>query len=345
MLSHKQVSMLSQRHVWFTLLRTLTALTLLLTSPGFVRAGTDELTTLSNTITTPTCDSIIRFDPNNFPNPTTINNKWFPLVPGTQFVLEGRANRGGAPLPHRVVTTVTDLGKVVNGVRSLVILDKDFNEGQIEESELAFFAQDNAGNVWSLGEYPEVYRNGTFSGAPDTWLAGLKNAQAGLMMLAKPRLETSRYVQGFSPNIDFLDCAKVFAIGLRTCVPSGCYKNILLTDETSPLDPEGGHQRKYHAPGVGVVRVGAVHDPEGEILVLVEIVHLTPTELAVVREEALQMDAHAYQARPILYGNTPPAEPLAGGLDPEAGDVSSLSVNQNSGQGNGFTLYLPVILK
>ena len=39
----------------------------------------------------------------------------------------------------------------------------------------------------------------------------------------------------------------------KTCVPVGCYENVMIIDERSPLEPESGHQLKYYAPGVGTV--------------------------------------------------------------------------------------------
>ena len=71
-----------------------------------------------------------------------LTNRWMPLAPGQQFILDGQANRGGGLLPHRVVFTVTDLTKVINGVESRVIWDRDYNQGELQEAELAFFAQD-----------------------------------------------------------------------------------------------------------------------------------------------------------------------------------------------------------
>src|SRR5690349_12504147 len=180
----------------------------------------------------------------NFPRPTKINNRFFPLIAGRQFVYDGRTNQGGAAVPHRIVFTVTDMTKVINGVRTRVIWDRDFDEGQLAESELAFFAQDRNGNVWSMGEYPEEYENGKFAGAPSVWIPGVSGAKAGVMMLGRPRLGTLRYVQGSAPKIDFLDCAKVVQKNQHTCVPAQCYRHVLVTDENSPLDPESGHQRK-----------------------------------------------------------------------------------------------------
>jgi hypothetical protein len=255
----------------------------------------------------PPCNTAAQFDPANFPNPPKIDNQWNPLTPGMQFILAGEADRGGGLLPHRVVSTVTDLTKMINGVRTVVILEKDINEGDLEEAELAFQAQDNAGNLWNLGEYPAEYDEGNFTGAPDTWISGLGKAEPGNLMLADPQLGTPEYLQGWSPDIDFLDCAKVFKMQQKTCVPVGCYEDVLITDERSPLEPESGHQRKYYAPGVGTVRVGAVDDPEGETLVLAEVSRLSPEDLAKVRQEALKLEKNAYKVSK-LYRQTPPVE-------------------------------------
>jgi hypothetical protein len=257
----------------------------------------------------PPCNTVAPFDPANFPNPPKIDNRWNPWIPGTQFTMAGEADRGGGLLPHRVVTTVTDLTKVINGVRTLVIVEKDINEGDLEEAELAFHAQDNAGNLWNLGEYPEEYDEGQFEGAPDVWISGLENAQPGNIVVANPQLGTPEYLQGWSPDIEFLDCAKVSKMQQRTCAPVGCYENVMITDERSPLEPESGHQLKYYAPEVGNVRVGFIDDPEGEVLVLAKVAKLSPEEMAKARQEALKLEEHAYKISK-LYRQTPPVEPM-----------------------------------
>jgi hypothetical protein len=259
----------------------------------------------------PPCNTAAQFDPANFPNLPKIDNQWNPLTPGMQFILAGEADRGGGLLPHRVVSTVTDLTKMINGVRAVVIVEKDINEGDLEEAELAFQAQDNDGYLWNLGEFPAEYEDGKFSGAPDTWISGLGKAEPGNLMLADPQLGTAEYLQGWSPDIDFLDCAKVYKMQQETCVPVGCYENVLITDERSPLEPESGHQRKYYAQGVGTVRVGAVDDPEGETLVLAKASKLSPQDLAKVHQEALKLEQNAYKVSK-LYRQTPPAEALPG---------------------------------
>jgi hypothetical protein len=253
------------------------------------------------------CDPATSFNQGNFFRSATINNQWLPLTPGTQFTLEGRANRGGGVLPHTVVLTVTDLTKVIDGVRTVVLWDRDIQDGELAEAELAFHAQDNAGRVWGLGEYPEEYENGEFVGAPSTWISGEIGASGGVMMLADPRLGTPAYLQGSARSAGFLDCAQVSQTGQHVCVPVSCYDNVLVTDEWSPLDPASGHQEKFYSPGVGNIKVTAVDDPEGETLVLTRITHLNRRGLANARHAALQLEARAYEVSKV-YSSTSPMQ-------------------------------------
>jgi hypothetical protein len=250
------------------------------------------------------------YDAGKFANPTKIDNKWFSLPAGTQYVFQGRSNRGLGRLPHHVIFTVTDLTKVIDGVRTRVLWDRDINAGKLLEGELAFFAQDDDGNVWAFGEYPEEYEaDGSFGGAPDTWIPGRAGARPGLHMRAQPRPNTPSYLQGWAPAIEFSDRAKVLETGRRTCVPTGCYRNVLVTDETNPTEPTDGHQLKYYAPGVGNIRAApGVGGKEREVLELVAVRRLSAEALAKVRTEALKLDARAYRAAKV-YRRTPPAQP------------------------------------
>ncbi len=244
-----------------------------------------------------------------FDDPAHIDNKWLPLSPGTQLVYEGSAivDEEGRQ-SRRVVTTVTDLTKVIDGVRTLVIWERDFTAGQLSEPELAFFAQDNAGNVWLVGEYPEEYADGKFDKAP-AWISGQKDARAGIAMLAEPQLGAPDYAQGYAPPpVDFDDRARVYKVGQKTCVPVDCYENVLVAEEFNPGEP-GSYQLKYYAPGVGNVRVGwrGEKEEEKETLELVELNHLSPEAMGKVRREAMEMDRRAYE-RSEAYRDTPPVE-------------------------------------
>jgi hypothetical protein len=240
-----------------------------------------------------------------FSNSTQINNQWLPLVAGSQFTLVGQASTDGGAQPHTVILTVTDLYKVIDGVRTVVLWDRDFQDGQLAEAELAFHAQDKLGNVWGLGEYPEEYENGRFSGAPNVWISGQDGAQGGIAMLGNPGPGTPMYLQGVAPKIDFLDCGQVFQPNRQLCVPAGCYDHVLVIDETSPL-AGSAHQHKLYAPGVGNVQITAVNDPENETLSLQSAIHLDALGLTRAREAALKLDRHGFVVSPV-YRHTEPA--------------------------------------
>src|SRR5215217_5019445 len=239
-----------------------------------------------------------------------ISNQWMPLKPGTKLIYKGSAIPEGEKtrLKRRVVSTVTDLSKWIDGVRTLVVWERDFTAGKLGESELAFFAQDKAGNVWLLGEYPEEYENGKVVDAP-TWISGRKGAHAGIAMLANPRLGSPDYAQGFAPApIEFKDRARVYKKGQKTCVPVKCYMNVLVIEEFEKGVP-GVFHLKYYAPKVGLVRVGwrGANEVEKETLALVKRQQLGSKALAKARKEALKLDKRAYK-RSEVYRNTPPAK-------------------------------------
>jgi hypothetical protein len=241
-----------------------------------------------------------------FSQPLSVSNPMFPLVVGTQFVYQGTIADSEGTKPHGVVFTVTDLWKQVDGVRTVVALDQDFREGTLQEVELAFFAQDDTGNVWNFGEYPEEYDNGKFTGAPSTWIRGTEGAYGGIHMLSQPKLG-AQYREGLVPAIEFDDVSRVALTGQATCVRAGCYRQVLVIDETSPNDPTSGHQIKYYSPRTGLVRVAARGGDSREFLTLTAVRHLDDAAMAKARAAALAMDRRAYRVSKV-YRVTGPAQ-------------------------------------
>ena len=252
------------------------------------------------------------FDPKSFDDRSTrIDNEWFPLKPGTRLVYTGTTvEDDGKSVPRRLVSVVTDLTKIIDGVRTVVVWDVDYKDGQLAETEIAFFAQDNDGNVWLLGEYPEEWEAGKFLKAP-AWLHGREDARAGIAMKTKPQQGEPSYAQGWGPAVRWTDRATVDQVGQKTCVRKGCYEDVLVIAETSKEEPNA-EQLKYYARGVGNVRVGWRGKGEKlkEELELVEAVQLDPKALAEARKKALELDKRAYRFGKKAYDRTPPAEPM-----------------------------------
>lgn len=259
------------------------------------------------------CKTIIPFAQARFSNPLRIDNRWSPLIPGTQYTLTGVANRGLGSKPHDVVFTVTDVIKTINGVDCVCLWDRDFQEDPanpgtklLAEEELAFFAQDDDGNVWMMGEYPEEFditNGGEFQGAPNTWIPGIDGTEPGTIMLGDPLHGTGYYLQARAPSIRFLDCAKVFMTRQKDTVPVGSFDNVLITDERAPADWRGGHQRKSYAPGIGNIRVDFRGDPEGEVLVMSSRRQLTAAERIQARAAVLRLDGRGFDFNDV-YART-----------------------------------------
>jgi hypothetical protein len=247
-----------------------------------------------------------------FSQSAVIDNEWHPLVPGRHYVYEGKVTEDGERLDHSVEFTVTDLTKVIDGVQTRAVVDRDYVEGELVEYELAFFAQDDDGNVWLMGEYPEEYDGGTFDGAPDTWLTGVDGAQGGVMMRAQPAAGTPSYLQGLWDAIEFKDKAEVRGTVDQVCTPLDCYDDVLLIREWNPDEPQA-FQLKYYARGIGYVKVGwaGAKEQEREVLGLVSYEELDEDGLAAVRDEALKLERRAYEVSKAVYGATAPLEQQA----------------------------------
>ena len=241
---------------------------------------------------------------------TTINNPLLPMKPGMRYVYEGTTTKDdGKPVPHRIEINITDLTKVVEGVRVLVSYDLDFSGGKLEEAELAFFAQDKAGNVWHFGQYPEEYQNGKMTKAP-AWIPPFEGARPGIMMKAEPKLGAPSYSQGYGPAVNWTDRGQTHQVGQRTKTRAGSFDDVLVIRETAAGEGDA-FQLKYYARGVGNVRVGWLGaDKSKEVLELVRIETMSPKALADVRVKALKLEKSAYVNSKNVYAMTAPAEPL-----------------------------------
>ena len=281
------------------------------------------LATLTATAATASANSVTRgpdlcgpgtaitLDRSEFSSDPEIRNKWFPLEPGMQFTTKGKVvNTVEKTTSKRtVISTVTGLTKKVDGVNTLVVWDRDFTDGELAESELAFFAETKKGTVWLFGEYPEEYEGGKLAGAPSTFISGIDNAQAGIAMLDHPRPKEPAYPQAYAPSVDFLDCAKVVNRHEKVCVPTGCYHNSLVIEESNPLEPRSvaGLQRKFYDNKTGLVQVRPVGGEDQESLDLVGIKKLSDSELKSINAQALAQDSRGYTVSKDVYAKTPRA--------------------------------------
>ena len=239
---------------------------------------------------------------------TVIDNPWLPMAPGMRYVYEGStAMDNGKQVPHRIEINITDLSKVIDGVRCRVSYDLDFSNGALEEAELALFAQDKVGNVWHLGQYPEEYENRKLTKAP-AWIHGFEGARAGIMMKAQPALGAPSYSQGYGPAVGWTDRGQTHLMGQSVKVRAGQFKDVLVIKETAATEGDA-FQLKFYAKGVGNIKVGWLgSDKTKETLDLVRIQKLDTKAMDALRAQALKLEQSAYINSKNVYAKTAPAE-------------------------------------
>ena len=204
-----------------------------------------------------------RFDPDNFVR--VVDNRFFPLKPGTRFVYFGEED-GEA---EKNVTVVTHDRKEILGISAIVVLDQVFVHGELQEKTFDWYAQDKSGNVWYLGEDTKEFEDGAVVSTEGSWEAGVDGAEAGIIMPAHPQVGQHYRQEFFEGEAE--DEARVVAVGLDINVPYGSFHNCIKTVEWTRLEP-GIKEAKFYCPRVGFVKANDVQGPETR-LVLRHIVH------------------------------------------------------------------------
>ena len=206
-----------------------------------------------------------------FGDPTDIDNQYFPLPPGTinssgASVIDPESGEEEFERDDHFVTFET---RIVDGVDVIVVRHTAYANGLLVEDTLDFYAQDDAGNVWYLGESVVNYRyddDGAFLGTDfdGAWETGVDGALPGWIMETAPATGDS-YFQEFYPGVA-VDEGEVIATGLDLETDFGSFSNVVKILDTSALDPGVG-AFKYYAPGIGQVfeeeiLLAAPDDPE-----------------------------------------------------------------------------------
>ena len=161
-----------------------------------------------------------------------IDNPYMPFMPGTRTAFEGVSDGER----ERNVVVVTDRTKMILGVTTTVVHDRVFSaNGDLAEDTLDWYAQDRFGNVWYFGGHGRVRQR---EGLLDEGIveAGVDGAQPGIVMLAQPAVG-ERYHQEFLKG-EAEDVGAVVAIDERVTVPYGSFDRVVVTEDTTPLEPQ-----------------------------------------------------------------------------------------------------------
>ena len=177
---------------------------------------------------------------------TTGRNAFFILEPGHNAVYEDRS--------ERLVITVLDETKVVDGVTTRVVEERETKgEALVEVSRNYFAISSRTRDVFYFGESVDIYKNGKVVDHEGAWQSGENGARFGLAMPGEPRL-SQKYYQEVAPKVA-MDRAAIVGLHAVVKTPAGAFSNCLKVEETTPLEP-GAREYKYYARGVGLVQDG-----------------------------------------------------------------------------------------
>jgi hypothetical protein len=174
----------------------------------------------------------------------TGKNQYFILEPGFQLVL-----KGDDTVLH---ITVLDKTKTVAGVETRVVEEREWEEGELKEVSLNYFAIcEQTKDVFYFGEDVDNYDDGKVANHDGSWLAGQGENRAGMIMPGTP-IEEMKYYQEIAPGVA-MDRAEIVSLTETCRTPAGNFSSCMKVEEGSALSILE-KEFKYHAPGIGLVK-------------------------------------------------------------------------------------------
>jgi hypothetical protein len=232
------------------------------------RSG-DQSTSQVPSVDLPRSDEPVDLRPADFS--ADVTNPWFPLEPGTRWTYRETTEDGEVV---RVVVTATSVTrKIANGVTARVVRDTVALDGEVIEDTLDWYAQDDDGTVWYLGEDTAELEDGKITTREGSFEAGVDGAQAGVIMPASPEVGMVYRQEHYKGEAE--DSGEVLALGQRASVPAGEYDDLVKTADTTSLEPDV-LEHKYYASGVGLVLT--IDKETGGREELLSVAHVPPEQ-------------------------------------------------------------------
>jgi hypothetical protein len=193
----------------------------------------------------PQGSAVVELDADDFS--AEIDNAYWPMRPGSRWVYRETDAEGTV---QRIVVTVTDRTTRILGIDARVVHDVATEDGEVVENTWDWYAQDEDGNVWYLGEDTTAFEEGKAPSKEGSWRAGVRGAQPGVIVPAEPEVGL-RYRQEYLRG-EAEDAGEVLSVDATARVPAGFYEGALRTRDTTPLEPDLVEEKTY-AKGVGPV--------------------------------------------------------------------------------------------
>jgi hypothetical protein len=183
-------------------------------------------------------------DPSDFA--AGAKNRWFPLQPGTRWTY-----RQDTPTGHRgVVATVAAAPHTIEGVPTTAVRWQIRSGGTERTAMVRWYAIDDAGNVWWLGQRVVPHGPPLDWLASRSWQAGEHGAEAGVVLTATPRVGDG-YLNAREPRVVARRSTVVATTGTVATTRRTFHDTVVL-DDLSSLAPL--HRvTTFYGAGLGMV--------------------------------------------------------------------------------------------
>ncbi len=250
------------------------------------------------------CGTEVPFDPGNFVDPWLDTNPYHPLEPGLQWVRGGSTLVGGREVPHEIITTMTDVIRVIDGVPTIAMLDESTDSGEVSQVGFDYLALDRDGNVWILGGYTEEFQGGVFTNSEDAWLGNADQRTVGILVPAEVTMTTPVWCIGQAAG-EAGSVGQVVEVASRECIAFGCYDHVRVVQEGDVGAPD--NENKSYAAGIGVINNipldASLHQDRFQ---LQNFLRLSAAGLAAASHTVLDLEAHARTVTaPDVFGPAP----------------------------------------
>jgi hypothetical protein len=194
-----------------------------------------------------------------------ITNPYLPLsLVGPKLFIGEETDDEGETVETRLESKLLPDTILVDGVTVAVLEERAYEDGELIEVALDYFAQNSNGDVYYFGEHVDNYIDGVLDNHNGQWLSGEGDNKPGLFMPAAPQAGVTLELE-YAPGVAE-DMATILSLGESVDVPAGKYVNCLKTREFTPLEPDV-EEFKWYCRDIGQAK----EEGDGSVLELVSI--------------------------------------------------------------------------
>jgi hypothetical protein len=193
-----------------------------------------------------------------------VNNPRWPMTAGSRWVYRVTDMETGS-VSHDVIQATHSTKRIADGITARVVKDVVTHHGTPVEVTRDWYAQDFCGTLWYFGEHTIAYRHGK-PHDNGTWHAGRHGNMPGVALPAKPKVGLS-YREEYSKGLAE-DQSRVLAPDEQVHVRAGHFKHVLMTEDSSPIEPNVSELKFYaHGSGQAVLAVDVSGGSDREELI------------------------------------------------------------------------------